>query len=200
MSLCYDNFGFQTLKPVRIEEISRYFLFGFLSLVDLLRLLSSWTLGLGSGGLEAETFGTALLLLPIPKGAVGTPLLSFCTNPWFFLTTNFGTLLALWLWALSSPALFTVLLNPELCTWTSGTNFTFGHDTFAFGTFSTVDWDTFPSFGWNTLCTLGDLFGANNKYFTFFTFGALDTVLVEIPASLRCILFLLFSPCGVITI
>ena len=30
MSLWYDDFEFQKLKPVRIEEISRY-LFGFLS-------------------------------------------------------------------------------------------------------------------------------------------------------------------------
>ena len=195
MSLWYDDFGFQKLKPVRIEEISRYFLFGFLYLVDILRLFSSWTLGLGSGELEADTLGMTLLLLPIPKGAVGTPLLSSCTNPWFFLTTNFRTLLALWLWALSFPALFTVLFIPELCTLALGTNFTFGLNTFctfAFGTFSTADWYTFPSFGWHTLWTLGDLFGANSTYFTFSAFGALGTALVEIPAYLRCILFLLF--------
>ena len=43
-----------------------YLEFGFLSLVDLLSVLLSCTLVLGSGGLLAETFGMALLLLPFP--------------------------------------------------------------------------------------------------------------------------------------
>ena len=163
--LCECHFGmmtfeFQTLKPVKIEEIFKYFLFGFLSLVDLLRLLSSWTLGFRSEGLEAETLGMVLLLSPIPGGTVATPLLPSCSNPWFFLTTNFGALLPLWLWALSFPALLTVLFILELwtlCAFAWDTNFTIGLNTlctFAFGTFSTTDWDTFSSFGWNRLCTL----------------------------------------------
>ena len=81
MSLRYDDSEFQKLKPERMVDISRYFLFGFLSLVNLLRLLSSRTLGLGLGGLEGETFGLALLLSPIPGRAVGTHLLSSCTYP-----------------------------------------------------------------------------------------------------------------------
>ena len=187
MSLWYDDFEFQKLKPVMMEEISRYFLLGFLSITSLLRLLSSWTLGLGSGGLEAETFGM-VLLSPIPRGAVGTPLLSSSTNPWSFLTTNFGellihlALLVLWVWPLSLQVLFTVLVTLELWTFC----------TFALGTFSTTDWDIFPH-SVETLWTLGDLFRANNTYFTFSTLGALATVLVGIPAFWRCIL-LFFSP------
>ena len=192
-----------------METISRYFLFGFLSLVDLPRMLSSWTLDLELGGLEVETCGMFLLLSSIPGGAVGTPLLSSCTNPWSFPTTNSGALLipyallALWLWALSFPALFTVLFNLELwklCTFALGTNFAIGFNTFctfAFGIFSITYWDTFSLFVWDTLCTFGDFCVTNNTYFTFSLLGALGTVFEGIPASLGCILLLLFSPCSV---
>ena len=71
MSLSYDDFWFQKLNPVRIEEISRYFLFGFLSLVDLLRLLSSWTLGLGSGGFGSWDFWDGFNIIANPYRSSG---------------------------------------------------------------------------------------------------------------------------------
>ena len=56
-----------------------YLEFGFLSLVDLLSVLLSCTLVLGSGGLLAETFGMALLLSPFPGGILGTFGSLLCT-------------------------------------------------------------------------------------------------------------------------
>ena len=40
-----------------MDATSRYFLFGLLTLFDVLNVMFSWTLGLGQGLLEAETFG-----------------------------------------------------------------------------------------------------------------------------------------------
>ena len=56
-----------------------YLEFGFLSLVDRLSVLLSCMLVLGSGGLLAETFGVALLLLPFPGGILGTFDSLLCT-------------------------------------------------------------------------------------------------------------------------
>ena len=80
MSLLHDGLGFQKLKLVMIEEISKYLLFGILTLVDLIRVSSS-THGLGSGGLTAETLGMALLLSHFPWGALGTLVFSLRTDP-----------------------------------------------------------------------------------------------------------------------
>ena len=80
MSLLYYGLGFQKLKIVRMEKISRYFLFGIITLVDLLRLTSQ-SLCLGLGGLTAETLGMALLLSPLPWGVLPTLVLSLCADP-----------------------------------------------------------------------------------------------------------------------
>ena len=60
-----------------------YLEFGFLSLVDLLSVLLSCTLVLGSGGLLAETFGMALLLSPLPGEFWALLVHSFAQLPEF---------------------------------------------------------------------------------------------------------------------
>ena len=68
------------------------------------------------------------------------------------------------------------------------------------GTAHTVGFGTLSTTGLGTLYITGDYFGAVDTDLTFSLFGALSTIFVGIAASLRCILFLLFSPCGVCTI
>ena len=182
-------FMIQKLKLVRLEEISRYFVFGILSLVDLL-WLTSWTIGVGSGGLNSETLGISFLLSSFLGGLLGHTCVTLWTDHWYSLKTNFGALLALWFWTLTLPALFIVLLALEnifhillwhCCTIDFGRLFTTGWGLTGFGSF----------------CITGVCFGAVTINFTFSPFGTLGTILVGIAACLRCSLFHLFSPCGV---
>ena len=108
--------------------------FGFLSLVDLLSVLLSSTLVLGSGGLLAETFGMALLLLsPFPGGIFWhfwfTPLPSFLNflrqnqllNTLFLLPTIY-TLIAIYTWELTPGTIYSLRLS----FWALNTIYTWG--------------------------------------------------------------------------
>ena len=70
----------------RVHTTSRYFLFGFLTLFDLLSVLFSRTIDLGQGALGSETFVMALLLLPFPVGFLGSLNFSFWITSLIFLS------------------------------------------------------------------------------------------------------------------
>ena len=70
--LTYEN----VFKVFTSEKMSIYFLFGLLTLLDLLRLFVCFCTR--SRGLEAETLGLALLLSPDPWGILGLTLIMEC--------------------------------------------------------------------------------------------------------------------------